>query len=99
MSEMYKSLKKGMESAVAWKQGKKTGVRVHRVKVEVPDVAEIRGTLHMTQSEFSKAFAIPLATLRKWEQGQRIPHGPARALLKIIAYRPKLVLQALRAAE
>ena len=32
---------------------------------------EIRESLKMSQQEFSKAYGIPLATLRNWEQGRR----------------------------
>jgi len=99
MSEFYTSIKAGLEEAIAHKQGKETGARVNRIAVETPDVAAIRAKLHMTQPAFSAAFDIPLATLRKWEQGQRVPHGPARALLKIIERKPQMALEALEAAE
>ena len=82
MSELFESIKKGAEEAVAWKQGKKTGARVRAYSAM--DVAKIRRKTKMTQKEFSESFSIPLSTLRQWEQGQRVPQGPAQALLRII---------------
>lgn len=93
MSEIFDSIKKGAEEAVAWKQGQKTGARV-RV-YSAMDVAKIRKKTKMTQKEFSTSFSIPLSTLRQWEQGQRVPQGPAQALLKIIDKNAKAALDAL----
>jgi putative transcriptional regulator len=36
-----------------------------------------------------------LPTLRQWEQGQRVPQGPAQALLKIIDRHPDLAKEIL----
>ena len=94
MSEYFESLKKGAEEALAWKQGKKTGARVRQYTAL--DVADIRKRANMTQKEFSESFQIPLSTLRQWEQGQRVPQGPAQALLKIIAHDTKTAIEALQ---
>lgn len=51
----------------------------------IEDVSAIRRAIGMSQHEFAAAFGISIWTLRKWEQGARVPHGPARALLKVIA--------------
>ncbi len=40
---------------------------------------------------------VSLATLESWEQGRRVPEGPARALLKVVADNPKAVADALGA--
>ena len=93
MSEHFESIKQGAKEALAWKQGKKTGARVTRYTAM--DVAKIRKQTNMTQREFSDSFSIPLSTLRQWEQGQRIPQGPAQALLKIIAHDADSALQAI----
>ena len=93
MSEAFDSLKQGLEEAIAWKQGKKTGARVRTYTAM--DVAKIRKKTKMTQKEFSKMFFIPISTLRQWEQGKRVPQGPAQALLKIIDNDAKSALEAL----
>jgi putative transcriptional regulator len=37
-------------------------------------------------------------TIRNWEQGKRMPRGPARALLAVIAHAPETVFAALARA-
>jgi putative transcriptional regulator len=60
----------------------------------------IRWALHMSQSEFAKAFRIPLGTLRDWEQHRRDPDQAAQAYLEVIAREPDAVRRALaRAAK
>lgn len=93
MSEYFESIRKGAKEALAWKQGKGTGARV--CQYAALDVTEIRKKTKMTQKEFSQSFQIPLSTLRQWEQGKRLPQGPAQALLKIIAYDSDTAIEAL----
>ena len=92
MSEYFESIGKGAKKALAWKQGKDTGARVRQYTAL--DVTEIRKKTKITQKEFSQSFQIPLSTLRQWEQGKRLPQGPAQALLKIIAYDSDIAIEA-----
>jgi DNA-binding transcriptional regulator YiaG len=57
--------------------------------VDVPDVRAIRRRLRMSQMEFARAYRIPLATIKNWEQGRRQPDAPAAAYLQVIAKRPR----------
>jgi putative transcriptional regulator len=57
----------------------------------------VRWQLRMSQSEFAKAFRIPLATLRDWEQHRHEPDQPALAYLQVIARDPVAVRRALEA--
>jgi putative transcriptional regulator len=59
------------------------------------DVREIRAKLKMSQGEFSLMIGVSVATLRNWEQGRRVPDGPALALLRVTAKNPKAVAEAL----
>jgi putative transcriptional regulator len=61
------------------------------------DIKEIRLRLKKSQAEFALMIGVSLATLQNWEQGRRIPEGPARALLKIAAEKPEAVIEALSA--
>jgi putative transcriptional regulator len=61
------------------------------------DVRAIRKKLDKSQSEFALMIGVSVATLQNWEQGRRIPEGPARALLKIAAENPAAVAEALGA--
>jgi putative transcriptional regulator len=65
----------------------------------VPDVRAIRRRLHMSQLQFADAFRIPLATLKNWEQGRRVPDAPAAAYLQAIARQPKAIREALQDAR
>lgn len=62
------------------------------------DVKEVRAALHQSQQEFAQMIGVSVATLRNWEQGRRVPEGPARALLLVAARNPKAVSDALRMA-
>ena len=58
----------------------------------------IRKQLNMSQSQFSKAFGIPLRTLQCWEQGVRNLDMTAASYLRIISKFPKEVQDALAEA-
>jgi putative transcriptional regulator len=82
--------------AVAHARGKKTGARVHVVRVPAEvDVRAIRHRLRMTQHQFAARFGFPVGTIQNWERGHRRPEGAARALLKVIDKRPDVVLDVL----
>jgi len=59
------------------------------------DVKKIRKKLHVSQALFAVYFGVSLRTLQDWEQGKRIPRGPARILLQIIQKKPQLVREVL----
>jgi putative transcriptional regulator len=94
MNKFSKDLVQGMKEACEFAEGKQAGARVH--VIEVPDVRAIRRQLHMSQHEFADAFRIPLATLKNWEQGRRVPDAPAAAYLQAIARRPQVIREALQ---
>lgn len=60
-----------------------------------PGVRELRMRAKLTQAEFANRLGVPLETIRNWEQGKRMPRGPARALLAVIAHAPETVFAAL----
>ena len=64
-------------------------------KYGVPDIKEIRNSLHVSQSEFALMIGVSPRTLQNWEQGRREPEGPAKALLRVASRNPKAVLEAL----
>ena len=59
------------------------------------DVKAIRGKLGRSQPEFALMIGVSVATLRNWEQGRRVPEGPALALLRVAARDPEAVVAAL----
>ena len=60
-----------------------------------PAVRELRRRARLTQLEFAARLGVPVETIRNWEQGKRMPRGPARALLAVIAHSPDTVFAAL----
>lgn len=73
-------------------------VKSGRMRVLRPfDVAAIRAKTGLSQDRFAEAFHISAHTLRNWEQGRRVPEGPARALLMAIDRDPQAVMRALQA--
>jgi putative transcriptional regulator len=59
-----------------------------------PRVYVLRRAFGLTQEEFSARFAIPLGTLRDWEQRRSAPDATAQAYLKVIAADPESVARA-----
>jgi len=62
---------------------------------ETPPVRDLRRRARLTQQEFAAKVGVPVETIRNWEQGKRMPRGPARALLAVIAHAPDTVFAAL----
>ena len=62
-----------------------------------PAVRDLRRRARLTQLEFAARLGVPVDTIRNWEQGKRMPRGPARALLAVIAHAPDTVFAALAA--
>jgi putative transcriptional regulator len=60
-----------------------------------PAVRDLRRRASLTQQEFASRLGVPVETIRNWEQGKRMPRGPARALLAVIAHAPETVFAAL----
>lgn len=85
-----------MAEAAAHAQGK--GAVARENVIDVPDVRAIREQLGLSQTAFAKAYRIPLATLKGWEQGRRHPDATAAAYLSVIAQLPGEARAALKAA-
>jgi putative transcriptional regulator len=60
-----------------------------------PVVRDLRRRACLTQMQFASRLGVPVETIRNWEQGKRMPRGPARALLAVIAHAPEMVFSAL----
>ena len=59
------------------------------------DIKRIRTKLAKSQADFALMIGVSVATLRNWEQGRRVPEGPAQVLLKVVEQNPKAVIRAL----
>ena len=93
--KVYESIAAGLRDAIAIAHGE-ADPSTYRVYIPAEiDTRAIRDTLKMTQKQFASHYHIPVATLRDWEQGRRIPDAPARALIKAIREEPIVVRRAL----
>src|SRR5437667_1325 len=80
------------------KQIKKGALKPAReIRVSVPNARQIREKLKMSQTEFAALIHVSVDTIQNWEQGRRMPEGPARALLRVVEKCPEEVLKALHA--
>ena len=98
MSKVADSIRRGLNEALAYAEGK---ADAHAYRVHVPERIggkALRTNLDMTQEEFAGRFGFSVNTLRHWEQGSRQPEGPTRAYLLVIDRAPKAVQKALQAA-
>ncbi len=62
------------------------------------DIAALRRFAGLSQQTFALALGISVHTLRNWEQGRRMPEGPALALLRIAARHPRVLRENLALA-
>jgi len=69
------------------------------VVVYPPPTAErvraLRQRLGLSQSQFALKFGFGIDTLQQYEQGRRVPSGPASSLLRVIEAEPEAVIRAL----
>lgn len=65
------------------------------ITVDAVAVKEIRQSTGLSQVKFATIIDVQVGTLRNWEQGRRVPTGPAKALLRAISKDPEHVLEAL----
>ena len=76
MRKTADGIRRGLEEALAYAEGK---ANESAYQIHVPekiDVKAIRARLDMTQEEFAGRFGFSVNTLRHWEQGSRQPEGP-----------------------
>jgi putative transcriptional regulator len=92
------SILRGFEEAIAFAEGT-ADMSMYRVHIAPEiDVRAISGRLELTQQEFAIRFGFSINTLRHWEQGRRVPEGPARSYLRVIDREPEAAQRALRIA-
>ena len=95
MSKLFTELKAGLEEALDHARGRPIAGRERTISIEKSEVRAARLKAGMTQKQFAVVLGASLDTLRKWEQGARAPSGAAARLIRIIAYRPSIVEEAL----
>lgn len=96
MSSAFDAIREGLEDAIAHGRGAPERAVETVVPADRPDVSAIRQRLGLSQPTFAKTFHVSVSTVRKWEQGQRVPSGPSRVLLRVMEREPDAVRRALQ---
>ena len=65
-------------------------------KVKLPEAAEARARVGLSQQAFALLLGVSARTVQDWEQGRREPTGAAKTLLRVAVSHPE-VLRALHA--
>jgi len=85
-NELIDSVKEG--GAIL--RGEKEATR--KFRVEALDIKQIREGYKLTQEQFAAMLGISTSTLQNWEQGRRVPEGPAMVLLCVAKKHPEAIL-------
>lgn len=85
---VYDTYAKALETAERIREGNEKPVATYKA----PDSQEIREGFGLSQSEFATVLGVSVRTLQNWEQGRRMPTGPAAMLLRVAHRHPKAVL-------
>ncbi len=88
-SEMDTFKRDLLESVKQMRQGK--AARVTRVKL--PQAAEARSKVGLSQQDFAHLLGVSARTLQDWEQGRREPTGAAKTLLRVAFTHPEVLLE------
>lgn len=89
----YDTYANALEKAKRIRDGLEQPVSCYRA----PDPEEIRERLGLSQSKFAALLGVSARTLQNWEQGRRMPTGPAAMLLRIAERHPEVLLETHRA--
>jgi len=92
-ADAFRELMTSVRQAGRIRRGKQRPARTTTFKPA--DVRSARRKLKASQAEFALMIGVSVATLRNWEQGRRVPDGPALALLRVAAKNPAAVAEAL----
>ena len=87
--EMFNELVASVREGGAILRGERAPSR--SFKIDAPNIKRIRAGYKLSQQEFAALLGISIATLRNWEQGRRVPEGPAKILLQVAARHPDMV--------
>lgn len=87
-SEMEKFQNDLLASVKQMRRGQAASV----TKVKVPQAAEARARVGLSQQAFAVLLGVSPRTLQDWEQGRREPTGAAKTLLRVAVSHPEVLL-------
>jgi putative transcriptional regulator len=92
--QLFEDLNKSIKQAGEIRKGKAKPAR--SFKYNSIDIRKLRESIKVTQSQFARMIGVSIDTVQNWEQGRRIPRGPAMALIRVFEHNPQAVVGALR---
>ncbi|MBT9551752.1 MAG: helix-turn-helix domain-containing protein [Hydrogenophaga sp.] len=78
-----------LESVQQMRKGKAARV----TKVQLPQAAEARSKVGLSQQDFATLLGVSPRTLQDWEQGRREPTGAAKTLLRVAMAHPEVLIE------
>ena len=93
--ELFAELVASVREGGAILRGEQAASRIFTI--QPLEIKKIRHSFGLTEVEFAAMLGISVRTLRNWEQGRRVPEGPARVLLQVAAKHPATVLDVVQA--
>jgi putative transcriptional regulator len=94
--KMPSEIKKFQDDLLESVKQMRRGQAARVTKVKVPETAEARARIGLSQQAFAILLGVSARTLQDWEQGRREPTGAAKTLLRVAVSHPE-VLRALHA--
>jgi len=97
MSNLFESVKQGLNEAIQYEQGNLPNVKVDKITVAPlhayngVQIKEIRTQQNMTQRLFAEALGVSVKTVEAWETGTNKPSGTANRMLELLAQDNKLL--------
>ena len=86
-SEMKKFQEDLLESVRQMKRGEAARI----TKIKLPQAAEARHRMGISQQDFASLLGVSIRTLQDWEQGRREPTGAARTLIRVAEQHPRVL--------
>ena len=71
----------------------KTGKAARVTEIQIPQAAETRSRVGLSQPAFARLLGVSPRTLQDWEQGRREPTGAAKTLLRVAVSNPEVLLK------
>jgi len=71
----------------------RSGKAARTTQVKIPDAAQARARVGMSQQQFAALLGVSARTLQDWEQGRREPTGAAKTLLRVAVSHPEVLVE------
>lgn len=69
----------------------KVGRAARTTQVEVPNAADARARVGLSQSQFATLLGVSVRMLQNWEQGRSQPSGAAQTLIRVAMTAPQVL--------